>query len=298
MKMAGKASTKIVKKTTLVKKKRTEDSEINFKLSWMTKLKHEDFLYKASTLFRLTELFMRHKIKPTTDINVDWMFDNVKANIDKMQSMPPKQMGHDLTKTIRELHAKRKGMLTGIRGYLKTIIKFPNANVPNHQMAAHTIAFWLQNIYGTRHYDFGITELSGRMRGMFLTFDRDEELQQAFETCGQTYAMSELRRVNEELSTAYTRRDLETAYQDMEPSFWKVRDEIYKGLRSILDLLEFYIKIDAKNQEAYIGFKEMLYHHYFKPMRAGYWQQVTKRQKRRERVRKAEQEREAESQNQ
>ena len=200
--MAGKASTKIVKKTTLVKKKRTEDSEINFKLSWMTKLKHEDFLYKASTLFRLTELFMRHKIKPTSDINVDWMFDNVKANIDKMQSMPPKQMGHDLTKTIRELHAKRKGMLTGIRGYLKTIIKFPNANVPNHQMAAHTIAFWLQNIYGTRHYDFGITELSGRMRGMFLTFDRDEELQQAFETCGQTYAMSELRRVNEELSTA------------------------------------------------------------------------------------------------
>lgn len=261
-----------------IKRRKYTPKKLNIRLSWLTKISHGDFITQTDTTLTMLEM----KLKKQSFIpNV--AFDEARKLIDQMSELKPTQRPHNLTEVINQLHTERKKQLTAIRQYIK-IIEMDTIGAFNkeQQRAANKLFHWLQNIYGTRHYDLGIRSLSFKISYMFDKMDKDEELKEIFKLCSRFDSLEQLRNTNIELEKAFLQRDVEMAERDLSPTFKELRGKIYIALTSLVRMVNDMIRMEAIN-EKYIEAKRTIYH-YLNPKRANWLQQATKRRLRRERA--------------
>lgn len=260
-------------------RKRTKAKNFRIKLSWLTKISHSEFITQTDTTLTLLE----KKLKKQSFVP-DVAFTQVRELVDKMSVLKPTQRPHNLTKTINKLHRERKKQLTGIRQYINIImIDKVGAYGKEQSQAASKLSHWLQDIYGTRHYDLGIRSLSLKISYMFDELDKDAELMDMFKLCSDLDLIEQLRNTNIELEAAFLQRDVEMAERDLVPTFKELRSKIYVALKALVQMVEDMIRMEAINDK-YIDAKHTIYH-YLNPKRANWLQQATKRRLRREKMR-------------
>lgn len=257
------------------RKKHVHNPEV-FRLSWLTKVSNADFL--ATTDILLDK--MEHWIKGKTMIP-DAPFNRARKYIDQMRAMAPKQLSHNSTATIHEMHADRKRQLTAIRTYIKLMLKPHFAQKDNERTyAADRLAKLFKQIFGTRHYDLGISALNARIGALFSLIDEDSTLQEALTLCDVDLWMQELRESTEQFDAIYLKRDIEMSGRKLEASFPELRAKIYKEICLLVRWVGDLIDMTDDNQ-IYIAMRNIFYH-YLTPKRANYLQQRTKRRLRRE----------------
>ena len=264
-----------VAKSEKKRKKRVMD-KTKFRLSWLTKIGNDDFSSTTNEILESMEMWIKGK-----SIIPDAPFDRARKYLDQMISMAPKQMGHELTASIQELHADRKRQITTIRTYVKLLLQ-PHMAKDNEQRTqyAEMLKDWFQRILGTRHYDLGIGTLRSRLSYILSEIENSQDLQDALKLCGVDDLVEELRKNHDTLETAHTRRDVETSALAMEPSFDELRAKIYKEICLLVRWVGDLIDMEEDNR-IYIEMRNIFYH-YLTPKRANYIQQRTKRRLRRE----------------
>ncbi len=207
--------------------KQTITTETKLATSWMRRLKNGEFTHLMGMIGGSLERILTGDDNPMSHELENFMrFNN------ELQKMRPVQTSHSATRQIRYSHKKRVERLVYLLQSAK--IRFECELETEEVRAKAQLIYNLISRYGTRYYDMGISNVTGKVNWIVEDVKNSPELQDALRTLRLHMDYEELVKRNNEVIEAQFVRATDIAQAKPERSYVEVRHDVYKTFQMIL----------------------------------------------------------------
>lgn len=152
----------------------------------------------------------------------------------KLQDTIKTEPGHELTKTIAELHSMRKGTITSIMYFSKIYRK---GNFGDEKSQSAEIVYRWARLVGKNHYHAGLDYLTRAIEELRIHYNDIQRVRDAIQNIGVQEFVDNLFVINDKLQGAHAQRSLELAQLKVNKSISELRKRTFKDLRNFLNLL-------------------------------------------------------------